>query len=106
VGFLLLAAIAIPSFIPARYAAQRNACINNLRQLHEAKAKWAELNGKATLEAPTELDLFGTNGTNGLLRKPLSCPRGGTYKLGRLDELPTCSFAHKRHRLDGIEAGQ
>jgi hypothetical protein len=31
VGFMLLAAIIIPGFIPLRHVAQRNACVNNLR---------------------------------------------------------------------------
>lgn len=37
----LLAAIAIPNFVKAREAAQRNACILNLRSLEGAKATWA-----------------------------------------------------------------
>jgi hypothetical protein len=32
VGFMLLAAIIIPGFIPLRHVAQRNACVNNLRR--------------------------------------------------------------------------
>jgi len=37
----LLAAIAIPSFIKARTESQKNACINNLRQVESAKEQWA-----------------------------------------------------------------
>jgi len=41
----LLAAIAIPSFMRARTTAQKNACINNLRQIEGAKEQYALENG-------------------------------------------------------------
>ena len=37
----LLAAIAIPSFMRARTTSQKNACINNLRQIEAAKDQYA-----------------------------------------------------------------
>ena len=37
----LLAAIAIPSFMRARVTSQKNACINNLRQIESAKDQYA-----------------------------------------------------------------
>ncbi len=37
----LLAAIAIPSFMRARLTSQKNACINNLRQIEAAKDQYA-----------------------------------------------------------------
>ena len=37
----LLAAIAIPSFMRARTTSQKNACINNLRQIEVAKDQYA-----------------------------------------------------------------
>ena len=37
----LLAAIAIPNFVKARTTAQKNACINNLRQIDGAIQEWA-----------------------------------------------------------------
>src|SRR5258708_8204364 len=42
----LLAAIAIPNFIRARTTAQKNACINNLRQIDGAIQQWALENKK------------------------------------------------------------
>ena len=36
----LLAAIAIPSFMKARTTAQKNSCINSLRQIESAKDQW------------------------------------------------------------------
>ena len=41
----LLAAIAIPSFMRARVTSQKNACINNLRQIEAAKDQYALENG-------------------------------------------------------------
>src|SRR6266513_1841317 len=75
--FLLLAAIAIPSAIPARSAAQRSACINNLRMIENAKAEWAKRQNKTAGDIPTEADLYRIDSTNGVLRHRLSCPRGG-----------------------------
>jgi len=46
----LLAAIAIPAFMKARNSARRNACINNLRMIDNAKDQYA-------------LEYGGTNGT-------------------------------------------
>src|SRR2546422_6836020 len=37
----LLASIAIPNFIKARTTSQKNACINNLRQVDGAIQQWA-----------------------------------------------------------------
>jgi len=45
----LLAAIAIPSFMRARTTSQKNACINNLRQIEAAKDQYALENGLTNL---------------------------------------------------------
>ena len=44
----LLAAIAIPNFVRARTQSQKNACINNLRQIDGAVQQWALENKKPT----------------------------------------------------------
>src|SRR5947209_4677777 len=98
--WLLLAATAIPSAIPARPVAQGNACINNLRQIRDAKAEWARENKKLPTDIPTESDLYGLSGTNGFLRHRLGCPRGGSYTFGSVAENPTCSLSSKGHRLE------
>jgi len=94
--WLILAAIAIPSFISARSQAYRNACVNNLRQIREAKAAWANADHKLPTDIPTEGDLYATSGTNGFL---LVCPRGGKYTIGAVGQNPTCSFVAKGHEL-------
>lgn len=98
--FLLLAAIAIPGAIPARSAAQRSTCINNLKMIDNAKAEWAKRQNRTAGDIPTEADLYGIDGTNGVLRHRLSCPRGGTYTIGALGQSPTCSFSEKGHKLE------
>lgn len=84
----LVLAIAIPNFVKAREVAQRNACINNLRQMDEAKQQWA-LENKLTEEAvPTFEDIYAYfKGATDLFQ----CPAGGVYTLGPVSERPTCS---------------
>ncbi|HUB86600.1 MAG TPA: hypothetical protein VMB22_01820 [Verrucomicrobiae bacterium] len=82
----MMAAIAIPNFEHARETAQRNACINNLRQLDAAKQQWALENGKKGTDIPTKEDLLP------YLRSWPVCPAGGTYTIGAVDEPPTCSI--------------
>ena len=97
--FLFIAAVAIPSFIPARPTAHRNACVNNLRQIRDVKIEWARANHKLPTDVPTEEDLCGTNGTNGFLRRKLICSDGGQYTFGAVNEDPKCSLADHGHKL-------
>ena len=89
----LMMAIAIPNFIHARDTAQANMCINNLRMIEGAKNEWALENNKKPTDTPTQADLahFLKNG-----QFP-TCPVGGTYTIGSVGELPTCS--KPGHRL-------
>jgi hypothetical protein len=43
---LILAALALPSFLPPRATVSQNACANNLRWIARAKEEWARANGK------------------------------------------------------------
>src|SRR5258708_32238107 len=74
----LLAAIAIPNFVKARAASQKNACIANLKQMDGAKATWALEQKKLVTDTPVDSDLFGS--TQYIRDKP-DCPGGGTYNL-------------------------
>jgi hypothetical protein len=94
--FLLGAAIVTPSFVPARPYAQRNACINNLRVIQQAKAKWASEHVKSATDIPTESELFGEGK---YIKHDPQCPRGGTYRIRSVAENPTCSHADLGHRL-------
>src|SRR5687767_6469172 len=81
----LLAAIAIPNFVKARTTAQKNACINNLRQIDGAKEQWAlekkQAPGAAINQA--EVDAYIKGGTP-------KCPAGGGYTYGAVDTNPDC----------------
>src|SRR4026208_745688 len=70
----LLAAIAIPNFVKARYNSQKYACIANLKQLSGAKGTWAMENKQPTSATPADTDLFGA--TLYIRTKP-QCPGGG-----------------------------
>ena len=50
----LLAAIAIPNFVRARTQSQKNACINNLRQIDGAVQQWALENKQAPTATPAD----------------------------------------------------
>ena len=68
----LLAAIAIPNFIKARTTAQKNACINNLRQIDGAIQQWALENKQGPASAVKFTDI------SGYLKNSVICPAGGT----------------------------
>ena len=98
----LLAAIAIPNFVKARTTAQKNACINNLRQIDGAKEQWALENRKGAADAVTATDVtpYIKGGDQ------LKCPAGGTdfassYNVGDLTEAgkPTCIIDAATHVL-------
>src|ERR1041385_2010247 len=80
----LLAAIAIPNFVKARTTAQKNACINNLRQIDGAKEQWALENKKKTGDAVQDSDI--TPYIKGLVMP--TCPAGGTYTTGPVNTNP------------------
>ena len=85
----LLAAIAIPNFVKARTTAQKNACVNNLRQIDGAKEQWA-LENRMSETAPivqAEVDTYIKG-----QRTPL-CPAQGAYTYGNVGTPPVCSVA-------------
>jgi prepilin-type N-terminal cleavage/methylation domain-containing protein len=85
----LLAAIAIPNFVKARGTAQKNACINNLRQIDGAIQQYALENKKAASDPVTQADVTP------YLKNSLACPAGGTdfatsYSVTDCQTQPTC----------------
>jgi prepilin-type N-terminal cleavage/methylation domain-containing protein len=94
----LLAAIAIPNFVRARQTAQKNACINNLRQIDGAKQQWGLENKATTSATPANTDLqVYIKGTT----FP-TCPGGGTYSINDMSTSPTCSLGTTLgHTLQG-----
>lgn len=85
----LLAAIAIPNFIKAREASQKNACINNLRQIDGAKQTWALETRQIGSASVADSDLFGS--TLYIREKP-NCPASGSYTLNSVETKPTCNI--------------
>ncbi|MGH7942195.1 MAG: hypothetical protein ACREE6_13845 [Limisphaerales bacterium] len=69
-------------------ARQRNECIANLRLIYVAKQAWALEKNKADTDTPTEQDLLPYI-KGGVF--PV-CPAGGTYSIGPVGQLPTCSI--------------
>ena len=94
----LLAAIAIPNFVRARTQSQKNACINNLRQVDGSVQQWALENKKAADATVLFTDI------SPYLKNAVVCPAGGTtfansYTLNGVTNKPTCQKDSTNHKL-------
>src|SRR5689334_18130356 len=94
----LLAAIAIPNFVKARATAQKNGCINNLRQIDGAKQQWALENNKSANATVTSTSITPYLGRGTTGQWP-TCPGGGTYTVNNLSTAPACSLSAQGHKL-------
>ena len=84
----LLAAIAIPNFIKARAASQKNTCIANMKQIDGAKATWALEFKKNNADVPVAADLFGAVA---YIRVAPQCPSGvAAYVLNAVSAQQDC----------------
>ena len=97
-GCLLTVAIVI-QFIRARSGPAASACLNNLRQIDGAKQTWALENRSKPGDVIrwSQIQPYMGRGTAGSLP---TCPEGGIYILGRVDEPPKCSIGGVRHSLE------
>jgi prepilin-type N-terminal cleavage/methylation domain-containing protein len=87
----LLAAIAIPNFVRARTQSQKNACINNLRQIDGSVQQWALENKQAANASVAFTDV------SPYLKNSVICPAGGTafsdsYTLNGVTNKPVCKL--------------
>jgi len=94
----LLAAIAIPNFIRARTTSQKNACINNLRQIDGAIQQWALENKKDSAAS------VGFTDVSPYLKNAVICPSGGTafsdsYTISDVQTKPLCKKVGSTHVL-------
>jgi prepilin-type N-terminal cleavage/methylation domain-containing protein len=94
----LLAAIAIPNFVRARTQSQKNACINNLRQIDGSVQQWALELKKAPDASVAYTDI------SPYLKNAVTCPAGGTsfsdsYTLNGVTNKPTCKKDSTNHIL-------
>jgi hypothetical protein len=88
----IMAAIAIPSFVKARTTAQRNVCLNNLRQIDAAKEQAAMENnwGDGHPIEPGNPDEAKV--IDFIMGRAIpTCPGGGTYTVGPIGTAPKCS---------------
>jgi hypothetical protein len=67
---------------------ERIACIANLRLIYAAKQAWAIDKTKTDADVPTQQDILPYLKGNVF---PV-CPAGGTYTIGAVGQLPTCSI--------------
>ena len=100
----LLAAIAIPNFIRARTTAQKNACINNLRQIDGAVQQWALENKKDSASKVAFSDI------SSYLKNSVICPSGGTtfadsYTIVDVSTKPVCQKDAVNHILPPDTSG-
>ena len=94
----LLAAIAIPNFVRARTQSQKNACINNLRQIDSAIQTWA----LETKQASTATVAFAN--IQSYLKNAVVCPAGGvgfsdSYTIVNVSTKPVCQLVPSTHVL-------
>ena len=93
----LLAAIAIPNFIKAREASQKNACIANLKQIDGAKNTWALENKKVNTDLAVAGDLYGATV---YIRDEPTCPAtASAYVIGIVSVKPSCVGVPASHTL-------
>jgi prepilin-type N-terminal cleavage/methylation domain-containing protein len=88
----LLAAIAIPGFVNARNESRASACVNNLRQIDQAKEEAAMANNWADARALSAGDITAVNGYLQGGSTP-TCRAAGTYSYNNVGTRPTCSIA-------------
>jgi prepilin-type N-terminal cleavage/methylation domain-containing protein len=87
----MLAALAIPNFMKARTTSQKNACINNLRQIESGKEQWA-------MDAyKNSGDPVVTTAINEYMKNPPSCPGGGSYTYNTIGTDATCTRTADGH---------
>ena len=98
----LLAALALPNIIQSRTVAQRNTCINNLRQIDDAKQEWAIEMNQPPVAVPVagDLDPYLKGGTANV-----ACPQdaaeafASSYDINDLNTNPDCQIAPVSHVL-------
>ncbi len=99
----ILGLIAIPNFVHDPYTSPANACYNNLRLIDACKQKWAldhnRTNGPVSWgDLMPYMTNFISNYASVWKSGRLHCPSGGTYTIGRIEEMPTCTIP--KHSLD------
>ena len=97
----ILAGIAIPNFIKNRSAAQRKACIANMRLIATSAENWRTENHMALIGEDWKTKLVGTSA---YMKTEPKCPGGGTYTVQVITDdaeevIVTCSLAATKQHI-------
>ncbi len=85
IGILL--AVAVPQWVGARERSRERACLSNLKEIANAKDRWAMENRMSGAATPSATDIAPE-----FLKGSMPvCPSGGTYTIGVVDDEPSCS---------------
>ena|SRR6188474_2840045 len=93
---LLIMILAIGMIGCERRTAKISRCMDNLRKVQICKDLWAANESKTTNDVPSWDDLqfyFPQAWSNSTPK----CPVGGSYKVNRVGEQPTCSIGGPEH---------
>ncbi|NUL81489.1 MAG: prepilin-type N-terminal cleavage/methylation domain-containing protein [Armatimonadetes bacterium] len=82
----ILLSIAFPSWVNARTRSAAKNCQRNLSKVYHAKEQFAMDSQRNNGDPCTVNDLVPT-----YLKGALTCPSGGTYTVGTIGTVPTCS---------------
>lgn len=101
IASLILVAFAVPNWGDGkRRISPVTWCINNLRQIDGSTQQWAIENHKDMNAVPTWNDILP------YMKSPPKCPSGGTYTLGSVSRMPTCSIAKHQAEWSRILRGK
>jgi hypothetical protein len=98
---ILAVAAGIARWTELRAQESQRYCVNLLRQLDGAKQQWA-LETKASPDAEPTWDHIRNYFKSAAPPSWAHCPSGGTYTLGRIRELPSCSIDKHQHAFESI----
>jgi len=93
-------AFALRNFLPAGGVNSRNACVNNLRWIQDAKIEWVRHQKKPDTSVSTWDDLCPVPAALGGGQSLPSCSLAATYPIGTVGELVNCSTCGPGHTLD------
>ena len=91
----ILVSIAVPNFVQVRAKSRRTICIQNLRQIDEAKDQLAMAKSLAKGSSVDWPDIVPT-----YLKLAPTCPTGGIYTIGAIETDPSCSLSWLGHQHD------
>lgn len=87
----IILAIAGPTWIRQRTLSQQRVCQENIMKIEGAKEVWALETFQAGTAVPGWGDLVAADGSGYLKQQP-ACPADGTYTLGAVSDLVTCTI--------------